>query len=204
VSITTLLPVLEGVLLSFSGWTFGSTQKKPTSKNIIEKIRNADLSSLQLPLQKECVMYRDTLAIFLERWVYQNTSTADFSLSFLNRHFILHGMAPEPFYRPADAHRLILLFDLIIEFLSMLENKLIMFIPDNDISLNFRRMYYELLIKGNLTIEQCIYFEREFLKQHIKYHPPEYEPSWGESEMNSMLDFMQIMSKITKLGNPKY
>ena len=36
------------------------------------------------------------------------TDQYDFSLSVLNRHYVLHGMDAGNFYRPQDVHRLIL------------------------------------------------------------------------------------------------
>ena len=73
-------------------------------------------------------MYRDMR--FLEDWIYKKTSHSDFSLSVLNRHYVLHGMDAGNFYRPQDVHRLILAFDLVIEFLSFQQGVFHTFLPN--------------------------------------------------------------------------
>lgn len=197
-SILTLLPALEGILLSFLGWKFGES-RKPAPKKIIKKIIeykiNSQFESLNLSFQ----MYQHVLAEFLERWVYQDTSKADFSVSFLNRHLLLHGMEPKASYHPSDVHRLFLLFDLIVEFFSYIEDKHFNFIPSDKPEINFRRVYYSQLGSGSLSIAHTWEFDQEFLKQHKNYENSAYEPSLAKSEMKTMLELMETMSMLSKV-----
>jgi hypothetical protein len=55
----------------------------------------------------------------MSKWIYSDTSVADFTLSLLNRHYVLHGLQSGNFYRPIDVHRLLLAFDLLIDLVSM-------------------------------------------------------------------------------------
>jgi hypothetical protein len=197
-SVLTLLPALEGVLLSHYGWQFGVERKPPVSK-LIEKIRNQSLASKAKPLQDAFQMYRNVLVGFLGRWVYQDTSRADFSLSFLNRHFVLHGMGYSGFYRPADVHRLILLFDLVVEYLSLLEGHHYGFIPDGKIDISLRRTYYSALAEGNISVKQAREFERAFLGQHKNYETYQNEPSWANSQVKGILDAMDTIAMVAKM-----
>lgn len=198
----TLLPAIEGVLLSYYGWQFGGQEEKPSPKQLIDRIRTTDFAALQAPMRDASVMFRDTLADFLQRWIYVRTDNADFSLSFLNRHFALHGLGPQPFYRPADVHRLLLLFDLIIEFLSMPRGPWFTFIPEDEPSLDFRRVFYDQLAKGQIGIEQSIEFSRALLNQHTNFQEPPTEPGWANSQLNSILETIEMMSKIARPKSP--
>lgn len=200
-AIFTLLPLIEGVLLNYYGWRFGNKEKKPTIKQLINHIRTIDLTNMPPPMRDRSIMFRDILADFLERWIYINTDKANFSLSFLNRHFALHSIGAKPFYRPSDVHRLLLLFDLIIEFLSIQKGSRFNFIPENEPSLNFRRVFYDQLAKGEISIKQTTDFSRVLLSQHINYEQPDIEPTWENSQLNSILEIFEIISKLQKFDN---
>lgn len=194
----TLLPAIEGILLNYYGWKFGSKESKPSPQQLINHVLATEFTNSPTSQRVKSTMFRDTLAEFLKKWIYIRTENADFSLSFLNRHFALHGMGPQPFYRPADVHRLVLLFDLIIEFLSMLQGPWFGFIPENEPSLNFRRVFYDQLAKGRIGIEQALEFSRVLLNQHINYKEPDDEPNWANSQLTSILETFEIMSQIVK------
>lgn len=197
-SVLTLLPALEGVLLSHYGWNFGADRKPKVSK-LIQALREKQLDGDPQPLQDAFSMYKTVLVDFLERWVYEDTSKADFSLSFLNRHFVLHGMGHSGFYRPADVHRLILLFDLVVEYLSLIEKRYYALIPDEKLEINLRRTYYSALAEGHITIKTAREFERSFLSQHKNHEYFENEPSWADSQVKGMLDAMETMSMVAKM-----
>lgn len=61
--------------------------------------------------------YAEAIASFHERWFWRNTDKADFSLSHLNRHYALHSLGTNTFYRAIDCHRLFLYFDTFADML---------------------------------------------------------------------------------------
>jgi len=103
-----LLSALEGILLSNFGWSIQSGRQKPTIPELIRAVRLAKSPSNSAELIIDHDLFRTTLADFLEKWIYRNTDFAGFSLSVLNRHYVLHGIDAGNFYRPADVHRMIL------------------------------------------------------------------------------------------------
>lgn len=179
-----LLPAIEGVLLSYYGWN-SLSDRKPNLTQLIEKIEK---SEIETELQDRYLMYRTSLVQFLKKWIFIKTSDADFSLSFLNRHYVLHGMGNESFYTSSDCHRLILFFDLLIELLSLEEKKYYIFIPDNKIEINLRRDYYLALIEDNLSINSMYRFEETFLKQNENFKADENPPDWSRIQLNNMID----------------
>jgi hypothetical protein len=181
-SILCLLSALEGIMLSFYGYSIDCSSNKPSIAELIGKIKSST-SDLEQPLDAAHDMYRDTLVSFLEKWIYKNTKHSDFSLSVLNRHYVLHGMDAGNFYRPQDLHRMILAFDLIIEFLSFQQELFYAFAPDEgtDEFCDKRRNYYEALAFGRPTIRQSWQVERELLRQHVRYVEPSHDPNMQES-----------------------
>ncbi len=143
-------------------------------------------------------MYRDTLVRFLEEWIYKNASQSDFSLSVLNRHYVLHGMDAGNFYRPQDVHRLILAFDLVIEFLSFQQGVFHTLLPDvgKDAFIDARRNYYGALSFGTPTAARSWAIERTLLKQHARYVAPPHDPNIQES----MAAHAALMAEIMELG----
>ena len=102
----TLLTTLEGVMLSFYGYSINASGQKPTIPALIDRIkRTASGFAAGEPMAIGHDMYRDTLVRFMGEWIYKKTSQSDFSLSVLNRHYVLHGMDAGNFYRPQDVHR---------------------------------------------------------------------------------------------------
>lgn len=146
-------------------------------------------------------MYGAILADFLETWIYKRTKApdADFSLSVLNRHYVLHGLSPGEFYRPQDVHRLVLAFDLLIDFLGV-DSGIYdgVFLPDpgQDAFFDRRREYFEGLSEGNYTVKQTWKIERSLLKDHPRYMEPRLqEPDVGQSQLMGMLDYLILLKK---------
>ncbi len=196
-SVLCLLCALEGVMLSFYGYSFSGTAKKPSIPDQIKKIKTTT-STYGAPLDAAHDMYRDTLVSFLEDWLYRNTDRSDFSLSVLNRHYVLHGMDAGNFYRPQDLHRLILAFDLVIEFLSLQQGVFHTFLPDDgkDQFIDARRTYYDVLARGIPTVEQSWRAERHLLMQHARYVSPQHDPNFQES----FATHLALMTEITKMA----
>ena len=162
-TVLSLLTALEGVMLSFYGYNIGSNARKPNIPDLISRIKNAAARfPAGNPMAIAHDMYRDTLVRFLEEWIYKNTSQSDFSLSVLNRHYVLHGMDAGNFYRPQDVHRLILAFDLVIEFLSFQQGVFHTLLPDvgKDAFIDARRNYYGALSFGTPTAARSWAIER--------------------------------------------
>ena len=87
------------------------------------------------------------------------------------------------FYRPQDVHRLILAFDLVIEFLSFQQGVFHTFLPDfgKDAFIDARRDYYGDLSFGRPTVAQSWEIERTLLTQHARYVSPTHDPNIQES-----------------------
>lgn len=196
-----LLAAMEGILLSFCGWTLGNPDRKPTIPGLITRVRTAPLPYEEPTIAVLHNMYRDTFADFLSRWLYRPTSQSDFSLSVLNRHLVFHGLEPGNFYRPEDVHRLILAFDLLVEFLAVRQRVFYTFLPDpgKDIIFDKRGNYYYALASGAITAAESWKTEREMLKDHPNYVPPDQEPNLAESLATGAQQLVQLL-KIT--GNP--
>jgi hypothetical protein len=199
-SVLCLLSALEGVMLSFYGYNLGLATRKPTIPDLINKIRTTPSPFASGSLKTAHDMYRDILVVFLEKWIYKNTDKSDFSLSVLNRHYVLHGMDAGNFYRPQDLHRLILAFDLVIEFLSFQQGVFHTFLPDKgeDKFIDVRRTYYEVLAHGIPTVSQSWGAERELLKQHVRYVPPAHDPNMAESLALSAALMTELMEMAQK------
>ena len=197
-AITCMLPALEGILLSFTGWKLGDTTRRPRHQKLIKSIRTTK-STHPMVRVAEHDTFRDLLADFLDKWIYVDTDDADFSLSVLNRHYVLHGFEPGNFYRPEDVHRLILLFDLLIEFLASNQGVFMgCFLPDRGREPLFdkRRDYYDDLASNNRTLRQCWETERAFLKDHPRYVEPQNEADMHISKVIGTLGYLAIMSMI--------
>jgi hypothetical protein len=200
-TITCLLPALEGILLSFAGWRLGDTSRALSNRKLIKSVRAARRTH---PLVRvdDHDMFRDLLADFLEKWIYVDTDDADFSLSVLNRHYVLHGFQPGNFYRPEDVHRLILLFDLLIDFLASNQGVFMgAFLPDRgrEPLYDKRRDYYDDLASNNRTLRQCWETERAFLRDHPRYVEPKNEADMRASDIIALLDQLSLMSKVKEI-----
>lgn len=198
-----LLTALEGVMLLFYGYSIGSGAK-PNIPDLINRIKTRSSGfPPDNPMDAAHDMYRDTLVKFLQEWIYQRTDRSDFSLSVLNRHYVLHGMDAGNFYRPQDVHRLILSFDLVIEFLSFQQHVFHTFLPDpgKDAFIDARRNYYEALAFGIPTVVQSWAVERDLLKQHVRYVPPPHDPNIADSLAThaALMDELMALGKQARL-----
>ncbi|MEI9899206.1 MAG: hypothetical protein WDN31_02685 [Hyphomicrobium sp.] len=196
-----LLSALEGIMLSYYGFQIGTGGPKPSIGALIGKIAASHAPPRHADLSAAHDMYRDTLVKFLKDWIYEKTQDSDFSLSVLNRHYVLHGMEPGNFYRPQDLHRLILAFDLVVEFLSFQQGVFHTFLPDlgEDAFIDQRRDYYWALASGRPTAAQSWAIERDLLKQHLRYvapsHDPNLEESFAKAELWTDIEAMVITSR---------
>lgn len=207
-----LLTALEGVMLSFYGYSINSAISKPNIPELINKIEAASAptypGSQDQLLQTAHDMYRDTLVRLLKEWIYKKTIQSDFSLSVLNRHYILHGMDAGDFYRPQDIRRLILAFDLLIEFLSFQQDVFHSLLPSpgEDSFFDARKAYYEALSAGVPTVAESWDIERSLLRQHKRYVAPAHDPRLFEAmtlppELKKELEQMppELIQKLERL-----
>lgn len=186
--VTCLLTALEGILLSHAGYVIGASASKPSLPDQIKAAATTPSPWGDAGMDAAHVMYRDTLVQFLSEWIYKNTTKANFTLSVLNRHYVLHGMDAGNFYRPQDVHRLILAFDLLIEFLMSKQRICYTFLPNLgvDTFLDERRSYYLALARGLPSVGASWTIERQLLSQHRRFVPPIHEPNIGESDAKAM------------------
>jgi len=192
-----LLPAIEGILLSYYGWSIGD-ERKPTYSQLIKKIEE---SKKMTELPERYDMYRSTLVEFLRKWIFIDTHGADFDISYLNRHYILHGMGKKCFYSANDCHRLILFFDLLIEYLSLEEKKYYIFIPDDPLGINIRREYYLTLIENDPNNKTMIKLEEEFMKENRNYETEKEPPKWADIQFRYMLETLEFYEKLERMRN---
>jgi hypothetical protein len=149
-------------------------------------------------------MYRDVFADFLERWLYPHTRDADLGLSVLNRHYVMHGFEPGNFYRPHDVHRMILAFDVLIDWLALNQRLLeSSFVDDSDPLVARRMSYYQSLSEGDQTVKQVWKAERTLLQDHSRYVPPSEEHDHERSTMLNLLETMRLMRMAAEVRQPK-
>jgi hypothetical protein len=170
-----LLAALEGVLLSINGWRAGSPQRKPSFAQLKRTIANLSLLNINAQMNAVQAAFRDALSEFVSRWLYEDTSNADFTLSVLNRHYVLHGMDSGNFYRPHDIHRLLLAFDLLIDLIAMVNASYRPIVEEDLDKYERRRVFYENLRSGLLTVRAAADGEQILLQQHLNYVPPVLE-----------------------------
>jgi hypothetical protein len=195
-----LLAAMEGILLSFCGWKLGTSERKPSFPGIVRQLRETELPKKASDLSIAHDMYRDILADSLEKWLYRNTKESDFSLSVLNRHLILHGLAPGNFYRPEDVHRLILIFDLVVDFLAVRQQIFHVFLPlGTDPIFDKRHEHYFNLAMGTANAAYCWSAEREMLKDHPNYIAPSKEPDYAKSFEHTLNQLSELMKRAGKL-----
>ena len=169
-----LLVALESVLLSIKGWRVGQPNK-PSFAQLKATVANLTLASITPTIDAIQVAYRDALSEFIDRWIYAHTSNADFTLSVLNRHYVLHGMDAGNFYRPHDFHRLLLGFDLLIDLVAIINGTYRPIVEVEIDKYEERRKYYDQLRGGMLQIGPAGDHEQQLLKQHPNYVPPAME-----------------------------
>lgn len=192
-----LLPAIEGVLLSYYGWQYG-TARKPTIKLLIEEVEKCRTQTIK---PAEYKLYGKAIGRFLKDWIFSDTNTADMSLSYLNRHYVLHGMGNNSYYTLADCHRLILFFDLLIEFLAIEERKLYAFIPEKNDRINERGDYYFNLIKRNIRNKYMMNTESKFLKQNVAFIEEGNPPDWNFFKKVAISEYLEMIKFIQDLKN---
>ncbi len=188
-----LLPAIEGSLLSYYGWQFGTTRKPSITKLIkeIEKCRAATYNP------KNYKMYSGFISNFLQRWIFSDTSIADISESYLNRHYVLHGMGNNNYYTIADAQRLIMFFDLFIEFLSLEQQINYNFIPnpgENDL-IDSRNNYYFRLQTVEISRKEAMETEQKFMEQNVNYYTEKNIPNFKDMVLRFAIEHMEFMKE---------
>jgi hypothetical protein len=169
-----LLPAAEGALRSYSGWTWGTPD--PSCAMLAERLR----AGVATTYPQRHTLYAESMAGFLDRWLYRTTKKADFTLSYLNRHYALHGLGTESFYRVTDCHRLLLFFDLFADLLTLEgHGEKHAMIPDGIEEMDRRRAHYEVLVAESATLRSSREAEETLLREHPRYraelNPPRME-----------------------------
>lgn len=197
-----LLPAIEGSLLSYYGWEFGTT-RKPSISMLIKEIEKCKVATYH---PKKYKMYSGFISHFLKRWIFSDTSTADITFSYLNRHYIMHGMGNNNYYSIADAQRLIMFFDLFIEFLSLEQRINYNFIPDsgeNDF-IDSRNNYYFRLQTIEISRKEAMETEQKFMGQNVNYYPENNIPNFKDMILRFTIEHMEFMKEHEiKFGNRK-
>src|SRR5207253_2408443 len=111
--------------------------------------------------------YAEALCAFHERWFWKHTAQADFRLSHLNRHYVLHSLGTESFYRPIDCHRLFLYFDTFADML-MLEGHGQARFPSAGGTFSFRWRLLALRAAAITTLASCWNRQTRMRRQNSK------------------------------------
>jgi hypothetical protein len=154
-----LVPAVEGVLRSYTGLP------DPSYGELVQKLRQGTATTYP----GRYLLYVDAVAIFLDRWLYKRTDRADFRLSHLNRHYVLHALGSENFYRVTDCHRLLLFFDVFADLLTLEGHgpKYAM-IPSGNPEMDRRRERYSKLIDPSAACEDRK-VDESLLREHSRY-----------------------------------
>lgn len=169
-TIHTLLPAIEGVLLSYYGYEFGK-EKKPSQKEFLKKFKEGRTAVFS---PRTTALYRTQLIEFLEKWIFQHTNNADFSYSYLNRHYALHGMGNNCYYTFSDCNRLFVVFDMFIEIVSA-ENLDYKFLIESSTINSGRRKYYSQLIENKYQVITNKAMEAALMKENKNYIDEPFE-----------------------------
>jgi hypothetical protein len=170
-----LLPAVEGILRSYVGWSSG--QLDPKGHEVRDRLRAGTAESY--PELRSA--YAEALAAFHERWFWTRTVQADFRLSHLNRHYALHALGTETFYRAIDCHRLFLYFDTFAEMLTLEgQSPKEIFVPLEEPVLARRRDYYFRLVVAPPSALEASKAEAELLGEHPFFSVETQPPSLGD------------------------
>jgi hypothetical protein len=186
-----LVPAVEGTLRSYAGWKFGDPE--PNWQIVREVVRTAPAETYA----ERRDAYADAICAFHERWFWKKTANADFSLSYLNRHYALHALGTRSYYRAIDCNRLFLYFDTFADML-MLEGHgpKHIFLPLHEPGVAKRVAYYFRIVEEPLTLPESQALEHTLLREHANFvpesNPPEYEEIAGRFAKVMGLDKMPI------------
>jgi hypothetical protein len=170
-----LLTAFEGVILSLSGFNFAAGTPKPSFKQLKATVQSLPLVTINPAMDAFQDVMRDALGSFVGRWLYENTPTADFTLSVLNRHYVLHGMEPGNFYRPHDVHRLLFAMDILIELTAVREKVWRAMVPNDATGYTTRHAFYGRLRDGEISVRRAGELEQQLLAEHDHYVAPLHE-----------------------------
>jgi hypothetical protein len=190
------LPAVEGMLRSYCGW---QSNQPPLSKAAIKERLQAAQPKTD-PAGHS--LYSRRLIEFHDKWLWSGTSQADFGLSFLNRHYVLHGLGQGRYYRAFDCNRLLLFFDLFAEIVAHEQGYDDCFIPTGVAAIDQRREYYGRLsaqtspIRSFLKIDPLMVheaadIEQRFLSEHQNYYT-EQDPIVLEQVLTRFSDVMGL------------
>lgn len=181
-----LLPAVEGILRAHFRAHNPSHQGQLSYATLRAFLRSGTRPIRTYPKWHE--MYRQALSDFLERWLWIRTDKADRDLSCLNRHYALHGLGHEHYYRSEDCHRLFMFLDLYLEML-VLETRVgeNAFIPDHE-GIRSRRNYYQRLMRWSER-SLPVSTRAALLREHPHFH----DEAPRESDLDRLLRWATIM-----------
>lgn len=163
-----LLPAIEGVVRAHYFERMQNPPARPSHRQLREFV-GADNRPVRTYPERH-VLYRTTLAEFLRRWLWVATDgvEVDWDLSYLNRHYALHGMGPNHYYRSEDCHRLLIFLDVYMEML-VLETRIGEGMTQATDPVVRRARHYQ----GQLVWSEATRTESRhvaFLREHPHYH----------------------------------
>ncbi len=172
-----LLPAIEGVLQAhYRHHNHVDGDRQLRYGQLIEFLRSERPTR---SFSQRHALFRRALADFLERWLWVRTRDADWDLSFLNRHYALHGLGQESYYRSHDCHRLFLFLDLYMEMLSF-ETGVgeYGFLPNHEPGIVRRVECYRALIARRAANAQTQY--DLLMSEHPSFHQEDLRESFDQ------------------------
>lgn len=170
-----LLVAFEGMLLSLKGWRRHGGAKKPSFPDLVATIKKLPLTDINPVMNATQEVVREALTLFVSKWLYRDTNTADFTLSVLNRHYVLHGLESGNFYRPQDMHRLLFAMDMLIDLVAMAELTWRPLIEADIEVYQDRELFYRQLSAGAIPVRAAGDREQELLLEHANFVRPSLE-----------------------------
>lgn len=171
-SVLVVLPAVEGVLRSYTGWAPGQpdSEWRRIFRDSPARTRNTRRA-----------MYGRALVAFVDNWLFRRTDSADFRLSYLNRHYALHALGEGPYYRAIDCHRMLLFFELFAEMIALEQGIDDPFLPMEDDRMNRRAVYYRGLLLAPPPLQQMRDMEEHLLREHLRYSSEPSPPSFADA-----------------------
>ncbi len=173
---TTLVPVVEGILLSFYGFDLTSSSHSPDpERRLLNHLAAQWPSVTNFPIDLAPLLYDEYLRCFL--WITHNIFYRDAQAApgkgFFNRHYAAHLLGADDFCSRNNAFKMVALIDLLGHLIAVNVGQHDLFHTTNA-EVGPRKGYYKLVAMQ--TLEE-MKIKRPLFSQHM-HHRPRHEYDW--------------------------
>lgn len=197
----TILPMVEGMLLSRMGWSAASGERLPNARRVRESLISTQASVAAL--EARATLHRKALIAFMERWIFSSHADIDTEVTYLNRHYALHCMGDGCFYTAADCQRLFNFVDVYLD-LRGYETGIGLgpFIPETPFIAE-RVLHYIHLTEGNISIRASRAIEAKFMASHGSFVPETDPPDLHKIVKRKEAEFQEMLAEAkARMGGP--